>query len=51
MQEYGVDQDTTDESLWLRIREELDKRPLSSITDNGSLDQDSDYQLDDLIVS
>ncbi|KAK0484733.1 hypothetical protein IW261DRAFT_853820 [Armillaria novae-zelandiae] len=51
MQEFGVDEDTTDESLWLRIREELDKRPLSSTTVNVTLDQDSDYRLNDLMVS
>ncbi|KAK0194414.1 hypothetical protein F5146DRAFT_977798 [Armillaria mellea] len=51
MQEFGIDEDTTDENLWSLIRDELDKRPLSSLTDNGTLDQGSDYQLDDLIVS
>ncbi len=51
MQEFGVDEGTTDESLWSRIRDELDKRLLSSTTVNAVLDQDSDDQLDDLIVS
>ncbi|PBK66406.1 hypothetical protein ARMSODRAFT_1048373 [Armillaria solidipes] len=58
MQEFGVDEGTTDESLWPRIRDELDKRSLSFTTDstcsgkvNAALDQDSDDQLDDLIAS
>ncbi len=51
MQEFDVDEGTPDESLWSRIRDELDKRSLSSTTVNAALDEDSDGQFDDLIVS
>ncbi|KAK0421930.1 hypothetical protein EV421DRAFT_587254 [Armillaria borealis] len=55
MQRFGVDADTTDESLWSRIRDELNKRLLSATAYSTRLsqvnaphDQDSDDQLDNL---
>ncbi len=58
MQKFGVDADTTDESLWSRIRDELNKRLLSTTTYatrlsqvNAPHDQDSDDQFDNLTVS
>ncbi|KAK0223866.1 hypothetical protein IW262DRAFT_861469 [Armillaria fumosa] len=55
MQKFGVDEDTTDESLWSRIRDELNKRLFSTTTYstrlsqvNAPRDQDSDDQFDNL---
>ncbi|KAK0220988.1 hypothetical protein EDD85DRAFT_914992 [Armillaria nabsnona] len=55
MRKFGVDADTTDESLWSRIKDELNKRLLSTTTYSTRLsqvnaphDQDSDDRFGNL---